>query len=122
LTGKEIFNLPDKTAIIDALVEKELKDIFYDRPANWFEYVKGMVNIAAPTVAEAEQFAEIKATRDVLVHGQGIANAYYVDKAGKLARVQPGQSLDVPGPYHQASWTLIRKLVQDIGTEMAARA
>jgi hypothetical protein len=103
-------------------VEKELREVFYDRPANWFEYVKGMVHIAAPTAADAQRFAEIKATRDVLVHGQGVANAYYADKAGPLARAHPGQPLDVPGPYHQASWDLIRRLVRDIGTEMAARA
>ena len=122
LNGRDILALPDKPAIIDALVEKELKDVFYDRPANWFEYIRTMVNIAAPTTVEAGQFAEIKATRDVLVHGQGIANAYYVDKSGRLARVEPGRPLDVPGPYHQSSWELICKLVRDIGTEMAARA
>lgn len=122
LSGRELLALPDKPAIIDALVEKELKDVFYDRPANWFEYVKATVNIDSPTEAEAEQFAEIKATRDVLVHGQGVANTYYTDKAGRLARVHSGKPLDVPGPYHQASWDLICKLVRDIGTEMAGKA
>jgi hypothetical protein len=81
-----------------------------------------MAGINSPNQADAEQFAEIKATRDVLVHGQGIANAYYVDKAGKLARAQPGQPLDIPGPYHQASWELICKLVRDIGSEIAVKA
>jgi hypothetical protein len=122
LSGEDIFALPDKPAIIDALVEKELKDVFYDRPANWFEYVKAMVSIAPPDDSEAKEFAEIKATRDVLVHGQGVANVYYVDKAGALARAQPGQPLDIPGPYHQESWELICKLVRDIGTAMAAKA
>jgi hypothetical protein len=122
LTGEELIALPDKPAIIEALVDKELKDVFYDRPANWFEYVKAMVNIDTPTDAEANEFAEIKATRDVLVHGQGIANAYYAAKAGRLARAQPGQPIDVPGPYHQKSWELISKLVREIGTAMAAKA
>lgn len=122
LSGRDIFALPDKEAIIDALIEKELRDVFYDRPANWFEYVKQMVNIAAPTAVEAQQFAEIKATRDILVHGQGVANAYYIDKASPLARVAIGQLLDVPGDYHQNGWELICKLVRDIGTEMAGRA
>ncbi len=121
LSGKEMLHLPDKAAIIDALVEKELRDVFYDRPANWFEYVKALVNIASPDDTEGEQFAEIKATRDVLVHGQGIANTYYVDKAGKVARARSGQLLEISEPYHQKSWTLICNLVRDIGTEMAAK-
>ena len=108
--------------MIDALVDKELQEVFYDRPANWFEYMRTLTKIASPTDAETAQFAEIKATRDVFVHGQGIANTFYVDKAGALARAQPGKPLDIPGPYHQQSWDLICKLVRDISTEMGARA
>jgi len=122
LSGKEILTLPDKAAIVDALIEKELKDVFYDRPMNWSEYLNDRVDIGAPQPAEAEQFAEIKATRDVLVHGQGMANTYYVDKAGHAARAQSGQPLDIPEPYHHASWELIRKLVTDIGTGMVTKA
>jgi hypothetical protein len=63
LSGKLIIRLADKAAMIDALVEKELQEVFYDRPANWFEYIKTLTKIASPTDAEAAQFAEIKATR-----------------------------------------------------------
>jgi len=119
LSGKDIFALPDKAAIVDALVEKELNDIFYDRPANWFNYLKERTGIHVPTSKDTEQFAEIKATRDVLIHGQGIANEHYKNKAGKAARAQPGQPLDVSEPYHQTSWELIRRLVHEIGGAMA---
>lgn len=122
LTGREILLLSDKQAILNALIEKELRDVFYDRPANWFEYVRGLVNISVPSQVQAEQFAEIKATRDVLVHGQGIANTYYAEKSGRMTRAHPGQPLDVPGPYHQESWELIGKLVSEIGTGMAGKA
>ena len=99
-----------------------MKDIFYDRPANWFDYLQKLVKIAVPTEADKEEFSEIKATRDVLVHGHGIANAHYVDKAGRAARVQSGQPLDVTEPYHQASWELICRLTREIGDGMAAKA
>lgn len=122
LSGRDILGLPDKAAIVDALVDKELRDVFYDRPTSWFEYLWSKVDPGAPQAAESERFAEIKATRDVLVHGHGVANAYYADKAGKAARAQPGQPLDVPEPYHQASWELIQKIVRDIGTGMALKA
>jgi hypothetical protein len=122
LSGKEIIDLPDKTAIVDALVEKELKDVFYDRPANWFQYLNDHVNTGSPSATEGDIFGEIKATRDVLVHGQGIANKYYVDKAGTAARAQLGQALDIPEPYHQRSWEIICTLVRNIGTGMAAKA
>jgi hypothetical protein len=122
LSGRDILALADKAAIVDALIEKELRDVFYDRPANWFSYLNNLVSIGVPTPDESDVFAEIKATRDVLVHGQGITNAYYIDKSGKAARVQLGQSIDVPEPYHQQSWELICKLVRDIGDRMVAKA
>ncbi len=122
LTGRDIFGMPDKASMIELLIQKELRDMFYDRPANWFADLKKMVKIQSPTVADGEQFAEIKATRDVLVHGQGIANAYYIDKAGTHARAKLGEPLEVPGPYHLESWNLIRKLVENIGTEIADKA
>lgn len=122
LSGKDILALPDKDAIVDALVEKELKDVFYDRPANWFQYLNNRVVTGTPNAVDEALFAEVKATRDVLVHGQGVANAYYADKAGAAARAQPGQPLDVPEPYHQASWELICRLVRDLGTGMASKA
>jgi hypothetical protein len=121
LSGRLVIRLPDKAAMIDALIEKELQEVFYDRPMNWFEYMRTLTKISSPTDAEAAQFAEVKATRDVFVHGQGIANAFYVDKAGTIARAQPGKPLDIPGPYHQGSWDLICKLVCDIGDEMALK-
>lgn len=122
LSGKDILRLSDKAAMIEKLVERELQEVFYDRPANWFDYMRSLTKITSPAETEAQQFAEIKATRDVFVHGQGIANAFYVEKSGPLARARPGQPLDIPGPYHQASWTLIHKLTHDIGTDMAGKA
>ena len=37
------------------------------------------------------------------------------------ARAQTGGTLDVPGPYHQASWELMCRLVHEIGNELAAK-
>ena len=122
LKGEQILALPDKAAIVDALIDKELVGLLYGRPADWFKYLNSRVAVGVPSPAEVQQFAEVKATRDVLVHGGGVANPTYVDKAGPAARAAAGQPLDVPGPYHRASWELVCKLVQDIGTGMAARA
>lgn len=122
LKGEQILSLPDKAAIVDALIDKELVGLLYGRPADWFKYLNSRVSVGVPTPAEVQQFAEVKATRDVLVHGGGVANATYVDKAGPAARAPAGQPLDVPGPYHRASWELICKLTQDVGDGMAARA
>ncbi len=122
LSGEDIFSLPDKAAIVNALVEKELKDLFYDRPANWFDRIEDLVKIGVPSSDDKMKFGEIKATRDVLVHGHGIANAYYVENAGHAARAKSSEPLDVTEPYHQASWELIYRLTNEIGDALAAKA
>jgi hypothetical protein len=122
VTGREIYQAPDKAAIVGLLIERQLKEVLYDRPAKWFEHLKSLANIATPNAKEIVLFSEIKATRDVLVHSSGIANAYYVDKAGSGARATLGHALDVPEPYHFASWELIRKLVEDISAALIAKS
>ena len=75
-----------------------------------------------PTDAEIGRLTEIKATRDVLVHGQGVANPTYLRKAGVLARAALQQPLPVTPNYHCESWSLLRKIVSDVGTAAAAKA
>jgi len=118
LTGKEILALPDRDALIDALAAKELQDVFYDRPINWFAYLKERLGIE-PT--GALEFAEIKATRDILVHARGVANRQYLEKAANLARGVLGDRLQVPEPYLQQSWLLMRTLIAEIGSQAAAK-
>jgi len=121
LSGKDVLRLADKAAMLDELIERELREVFYDRPVNWFDYLKQLTKIHSPEIAQIQQFAEIKATRDILVHGRGIVNAYYLEKAGDLSRSQPGQPLVIPEPYHQESWELVCLLVRNIGDQMAER-
>ena len=41
-----------------------------------------IVKLGCPTDDEIERIAEMKATRDLLIHNLGIANKTYLDKAG----------------------------------------
>ncbi len=75
-----------------------------------------MTNLGCPTADEIEKLAEIKASRDILVHNNGIANATYVSKAGTRARYLDGEKLEIPEHYHRASWETINKAVRDVST------
>ena len=75
-----------------------------------------------PTVDEIERLAEIKASRDILVHNKGIANAAYVAKAGSRARCRDGEKLRLPERSHRESWETIRKVVLDVSAAATAKA
>jgi hypothetical protein len=105
---------PDKGAIVLLIVDKELNDLKYKRLAEWFAYLDRLANLGCPTSDQIEQLAEIKASRDVLAHNNGIVNSTYVTKSGNRARYQNGEKLEIPEPYHRESWEMIRKVVRDL--------
>ncbi|HUG92881.1 MAG TPA: hypothetical protein VML55_18715 [Planctomycetaceae bacterium] len=62
-----ILDAPDKDAIMRLVVDRELTELFYDRPTGWFRYLEHKVKLGCPTPDEIERIAEAKASRDVLV-------------------------------------------------------
>lgn len=45
----------------------------------------------------------MKATRDLLVHNDGVINAIYLEKAGELARGQNGEVVPISSEYFESS-------------------
>ena len=93
---QSILDLPDRDAIIDLVVGRELNEVLYDRPTRWFAYLEEKTKLGCPTPDEIDRIAEAKATRDVLIHNRGIANRTYESKTGQLARFKDGDRLDIP--------------------------
>jgi hypothetical protein len=118
---KVILDAPDKDAITTYVVNREVNEMMYERPASWFAYLEDRAKLGCPTAVEIEQIAEAKASRDVLVHNKGVVNRIYELKAGKLARYKDGQQIDIPGPYHHSIWELLRKVVDDVSTAAVAK-
>jgi hypothetical protein len=118
---KAVLEAPDKDAITFLVVSKELNEILYDRPAGWFAYLEDKAKLGCPTPDEIERIAEAKASRDVLVHGRGVAGKTYEAKAGRLARYKDGQRIDIPEHYHRDTWELVRKVVTDISNAAIAK-
>ena len=118
---KAVLDAPDKDAITLLVVNKELNEILYDRPAGWFAYLEDKAKLGCPTPDEIENIAEAKASRDVLVHNRGVAGKTYELKAGKLARYKDGQRIEIPEHYHRETWELIRKVITDISNAAIAK-
>jgi hypothetical protein len=118
---KVILDAPDKESITTHVVNREVNEVMYERPSNWFAYLEEKAKLGCPTVDEIEQIAEAKAARDVLVHNRGVANKIYELKAGKFARYKDGQPIDIPDPYHHQIWELLRKVVDDVSNAALAK-
>ena len=119
---KTVLEAADKDAVTAAVVGRELNEVSYERPAGWFACLEQRVALGCPSAEQIERVAEAKATRDVLVHNRGMANRTYLVKAGRLARYDEGERVDVPGPYHQQTWGLFRDVVAATSAAAIAKA
>ena len=101
-------------AALREAVESTIQDKTYGRPHKWFTYLHRIVGVNAVSAQDIEAFAEMKASRDVIEHANGIANALYVDKAGGAARFKVGDFVTVDAAYHTAAFHLVQRLVRNI--------
>lgn len=126
--GNKTFDL--KTALdagsidelVAAAVRRELNNVLYLRPAEWFDYLNGKVKVGVPSDAEIARFAEAKASRDALLHNAGVVGKQYLDKSGALARYELGEYIDLPDDYHLDTLQLLIKIVGDLTDSVAAKA
>ena len=116
-----VLDAHDKSAIILIVVDKELNELKYECLAEWFAYLERLTKLGCPTSDEIEQLSEIKASRDILVHNNGITNATYISKAGTRVRYSNGDKLEIPEQYHRASWDTITRVIRDISSAAVAK-
>jgi hypothetical protein len=126
LTGKQVsfkdvLEAMDKDALTLLVVNKELNEVLYKRPSDWFAYLEDRTKLGCPAAEEIERIAEAKASRDVLTHNRGVANKVYEAKTGRLARYRDGEKINIPEDYHLKTWELIRKVVTDIANAAIAK-
>ncbi len=119
---KFILDAPDKDAILQHAIGKELNEVMYERPSAWFAYLDEKVKLDCPSADEIERLAEAKAARDVLVHNRGVVGKSYALKAGRCARYQEGDRMDIAEPYHRETWDLLQKVVADLSAAGLAKA
>lgn len=114
LQFRTVLEAEDKSEIVAAVVEQELLGLAYKRLADWFSHLERIAGLGLPAPDQVERLAEIKASRDVLVHSNGIANRVYIQKSMGRARFGDGDALELPEHYHRESWQLMRQVVSEI--------
>jgi len=111
-----IGSLGSAGALIDALASKTINDWAYSRFSELVErVVKLFDQKASLDAALVEEISEIKATRDLFVHGSGTINEIYLNKAGKKARKRTiGEQLPLGPAYLQHAQRQIDEFVRAI--------
>ena len=76
-----------------------LNDLSYKSPTEFGKEAADIVSVNLLECSAYHQYIEMKATRDVFVHNDGVANEIYVRKAGSHARVRSGVALPINQVY-----------------------
>ena len=67
-----------------------------------------------------ETLAEIKASRDIVVHNKGIVNVVYLWKAGQTsADSKKGGRPEISEQYHRESWETIKQVISEVAEAAA---
>jgi hypothetical protein len=96
------------------MIERELNELKYQQIDKWFSYLVNLVNKTSPDAHTLGQLAEAKATRDLLVHNNGVVNKIYMRKAGINARAKIGERIPLSGTYLADVWRIIIATVNRI--------
>ena len=76
-----------------------IHELGYKSPKEFADEVEQILSVNLLECPSYHRYIEMKATRDILLHNQGIANEVYVAKAGSHARVVAGGRIPISQPY-----------------------
>lgn len=106
-----------KTDSINSLIAEKadirVRDAMYAKPAQYHKYIESIFGFKFSDDVW-NTFIEIKATRDIIIHANGIVNDIYVEKSGAQARFQVGSQIEVDNEYFKNCMTCIKRIYEEI--------
>lgn len=96
--------------LMEHMITTQLHDVSYQRPSEQIEYFEKVTGVEIEANLAAD-WIEIKATRDILVHNDGIANAIYIAKVAGKAQVVTGVPLPIDSTYFTHSAIVMKTLI-----------
>ena len=99
--------------LIDELIGERVNQALYAAPVDYFEYLERILSFALLDPTKAS-FVEVKATRDLIDHADGMVNSTYLEKTGEAARGSLGQEVPLDDTYSIQAVTGLKTLVVEI--------
>ena len=96
--------------LLGDIIEKQIASASYSAPQEYFRYFENLLSIELPDKVK-DNYTEVKATRDVLIHNSGIANSLYRRKAEDLARAKEGEELPLNSDYFDQATRALKAVV-----------
>jgi len=95
---RDFLNAESMESIISERATHRVREAGYANPETFFKYCKAIFGFEY-SEALRKEYIEIKASRDIFVHNDGIVNEIYVEKSGDSSRAAVGDALPVDLAY-----------------------
>ena len=108
VSATEIADANDVDDLLMQVIDAHLTGVFHQRPSTYIAYLCKVVGVEnAPCFND---YYEILATRDLVVHNLSVVNKLYLDKAGAKARGKIKQKLEIDRTYFENSLALLKRV------------
>lgn len=111
----DLIDCLSREELIEEVIRRELTSLFYAAPSLQMEYFQAVTGVKLPDDTVAS-WIEIKATRDIIVHNSGVANATYLRKADSKARAKDGEELPMDEKYFGAALADMKSFVGKVSS------
>ena len=101
-----------------AVINTILNELSYKTPKEYGEEFEKYIGIKLLEQPIYHRYIELKATRDIYIHNQGISNDIYMVKADRLSRVKSGQILPVNIQYFLQSYENCIQITEILESEL----
>lgn len=94
------------------IVDSILNEIAYKSPKDYAVEFNDFIGINLLEIPSFHRYIELKTTRDIHIHNNGVANEIYLRKADTMARVKNGEFLPVDIHYFLQSYECCLQLTE----------
>ncbi len=91
----------------------------FGKPSDYLDKAEKVLAIELDTDL-VRSFIEIKASRDIIIHNNGVINKVYVEKAGEKRRGEVGDELAIDQDYFRQVIITLKKLSGSIQSNTEA--
>lgn len=119
--GISLMNGSGKISTLDDQIDLRVNKLLYDNLKNIIKKVSQIFSIEG-WISEEQiaRLAEIKESRNLLLHNNLITNIFYIEKAGDFRRTEfLGHKLRIDHKYAIKSMLLIKKIVANLQSKIS---
>lgn len=115
---KEVLSAQSIDELRMKAVDSVINELSYKSPREFAVAVEGIISVNLLECPDFHKYIELKATRDIIIHNDGIVNSTYLAKAGSHVRAAEGETIPISQHYFLESYESCLKLAEWMQMEL----